>query len=98
MKTNIIKKTVVVVKQGLKLVLKVAELTLDLVSWVFKAENWKLLVAAFDGSVAAVVSWFKDNVPASYISDMRAKFKKAPAATKAEMIRNKSYSILRLGE
>jgi len=96
--SSIVKQTVAVVKQAGTLVVKVAEMVLDVVSWVFDPNNWKLLVAAFDGAVAAVVSWFKDNVDADYIANLRTKFKKASAAKKAEMIRNKSYSILRLGE
>jgi len=98
MKTSLVKQTVVVVKEGLNLMIRVAGLALDAISWVFNPENWKLLVAAFDGSTAAVVSWFKDNVDASYISDMRAKFEAASAAEKAQMIRNKSYNVLKLGE
>jgi hypothetical protein len=97
MRVAVTKVIVVVVEAG-KLVIKVAGMLLDLVSALLNPNNWDLVLAAFDGSVAAVISWFADNVDANYLAEARKEWAKLSPKKKAESIRNGAYKVLTLGD
>jgi len=97
MKT-LVTRTVEIVRTATGIVIKVAGMLLDLVSALLNTSNWELLVAAFDGSVAAVISWFADNIDADYLTEARKEWAKLSPKKKAESIRNGAYKVLTLGE